>query len=125
MLDSPAVSIISDAGAAVNLAVSQVLPTCNRAHCFAHLVNKDITSKHFSSRELCSRFIGDIKRVARSRNDNVFSQGLTILLDKYVELGEHDAVAWFKKYHVLKNGRWYIGATPVGVTTSISGQEGN
>ena len=60
----------------------------------------------------------------RAWSDQLVNWGRRVVKQKYTDLGEHDAVAWFWKWHVEKCGQWYYGATPVGVTTSISGQEG-
>ena len=50
--------------------------------------------------------------------------GVAVTLEKYFLRNQVERVKWFQEHHVLKCGQWFRSATPPGITTSISGQEG-
>lgn len=66
----------------------------------------------------------DLCRIARASCQTLFHWGLSVFAAKYYELGCQQGVQWLQKEHVNKNGNWHRGATPPGIPTSISGQEG-
>ena len=66
-VNSKDVTIITDAGDAVNSPVGEHLDQVKRGHCYAHLINTDLwnNKNKFSTLDKFRKFNGDIKRVAR------------------------------------------------------------